>query len=256
MIRIDAHVSISGRDRQTVDVLRQLQRVETDSAIVFADAASPDLESSNRYILRSGQEFDCYPFYYMGGNPYTDTRMDLEIPPDIEEYAGLRWHGWFAESEDRAGRVDRHELDFAVIIMESPEFTGLMTALAYYGKPVLFEEDFAVTLEFVRRYPELTVIIPHMGTLSGGQDQVIGQFYRNENVVFTTSHGVLDQATVRRIGPERLLYSSDFPYGRPADEIEKIKRLELSDEDEALVFGENVERILNAEVVDPEDEPD
>jgi len=248
MIIVDAHVSVSGRDQQMSDILRRLQRYDTDTAILFADAGSPDLESVNRYVLRSGREFDCYPFYYLGGNPFTDTRMDLEPPPDLEEYAGLRWHGWFAESEDRAGRVDGHELEFAIMTMESPEFTGLMAALAFYGKPVIFQEDFAVTLEFVRRYQELTIIIPHLGTLSGGQEKVVGQFYRHENVHFTTSHGTLDPITLSRLGPERLLYASDFPYGRPEHEIEKIKRLELSDEDEALVFGENVERILNTEI--------
>jgi hypothetical protein len=248
MIIIDAHVSVSGRDQQIGHVLGQLHAVDTDSAIVFADATAADLESSNRYILRSGQEFDCYPFYYMGGNPFTDTRMDLDVPPNLEDYSGLRWHGWFAESEDRGGRVDRHELDFAVMTMESPEFTGLMAALAYYDKPVLFEEDYAVTVEFVRRYPELKIIIPHLGVLSGGQENVVGQFYRNPNVYFTTSHGVLDPVTMSRLGPERLLYASHFPYGKAKEEIAKIKQLELSDEEEALVFGENVERILSREV--------
>lgn len=254
MIIVDAHVSISGRN-QTGDVLAALRQFDVDSAIVFADAASVDLESINRYVLRSGQEFDCYPFFYMGGNPYTDSRLDLEAPPDLDEYAGVRWHGWFAESEDGTGRVDRHELEFAVMTMESPEFTGIMSALLYYGKPIIFQEDFAVTLEFVRRYEDLTIIIPHMGLVSGGQERVIGQFHGNRNVCFTTSRGSIDPVMLRRVGPERLLYASDFPHGKPAHEIEKIKRLELPDEDEALVFGENVERILNREVNGDEPEP-
>jgi Amidohydrolase len=253
VIIIDSHVHISGRDRQTGEVLRKLKRYDVDSAVIFADAESADLEASNRYVLLSGQEFDCYPFYYLGGNPFTDTRMDLEIPVNLEDFAGIRWHGWFAEFEDRTGRVDRHELEFAVVTMESPEFIGLMSALSYYGKPIMFEEDFAVTLEFVRRFPELKIIIPHMGLLSGGEEQVIGQLYRERNVSFTTSHGTIDPVTLRRLGPERLLYASDFPHGSPAAEIEKIKRLEIGDEDEALVFGENIERILNRELDEDED---
>lgn len=248
MIIIDAHVHISGRDQQTGQVLRQLAQFDVDTAIIFPDAESSDLEASNRYVLRSGQEFECYPFYYLGGNPFTDTRMDLELPTNLEEYAGVRWHGFFSESADRAGRVDRHELEFAVFIMESPEFVGLMSALNFYSQPIIFEEDFAVTLEFVRRFPELKIIIPHMGSTSGGEETVIGQLYRESNVYFTTSHGTIDPVTLRRLGPERLLFSSDFPHGDPNLEIEKIKRLELGDEDEALVFGENVERILGREL--------
>lgn len=250
MIIIDAHVHISGRDQQTGHVLQQLHRFDVDSAVLFADAESADLNAGNRYVLRSGQEFDCYPFYYLGGNPFTDTRMDLEIPPNLEEYAGVRWKSWFAESIDRMGRVDRHELEFAVVTMESAEFVGLMSALNFYGHPILFEEDFAVTLEFVRRFPELKIIIPHMGSVNGGEENVIGQLYREPNVYFTTSQAVIDPVSLRRLGPERLLYSSDFPYGNPEQEMEKIKRLDLGDEDEALVFGENVERILGRELTE------
>jgi len=253
MIIIDAHVNISGRDQHTGDVLRALRRVDTDSAIIFADAETVDLAIANRYVLRSGQEFDLYPFYYIGGNPYTDTRADLEVSVNLDEYAGIRWHYWFAESEDRTGRVDRHELEFAVMTMESAEFEGLMAALKFYGKPIIFQEDFAVTLEFTRRYGELNIIIPHMGMLSGGEERVLGQLYREPNIYFTTSRGALDPVILRRIPPERLLYASDYPYGNPAAEIDKIRQLDLGDEDEALVFGENVERILNREVDEAEE---
>lgn len=250
MILIDAHVHISSPNYRTDDVLRTLKRVDTDSALIFPDAESTQLESENRYVLRSGQEFDCYPFYYIGGNPFTDTRSDLEVPHNLGEYSGVRWHHWFGESPDRTGRVDRHELEFAVVTMESPEFEALTSALRFYDKPIMFEEDFAVTLEFIARYGDLKVIIPHMGLLSGGEENVIGRLYTNANVYFTTSHGTLDPVTLRRVGPERLLYSSDYPYGDPVENIEKIKRLDLGDEDEAMVFGENAERLLNREVGD------
>ncbi|HZT96061.1 MAG TPA: amidohydrolase family protein [Chloroflexota bacterium] len=251
MILIDAHVSVSTVRHRADAVLKALKRFDTDSAIIFADSQSPDLAAENRYVLRSAQEFDCFPLYYLGGNPYTDTRMDLELPDSLEEYAGIRWHRWFGESRDLTGRVDRHELEFAVVQMETTEFESLMSALHYYDLPILLEEDFAVTLEFVERYGEMVkVIIPHMGMFSGGVDLVVGRLYRNPNIYFTTSYAPLDPVLVSRIGAERLLYASDYPYGDPAQNIEKIKHLDLSDEDEALIFGENVERLLHRDVED------
>lgn len=250
MFIVDASVHVSQRNHPTDEVLKALRPFDVDSAIIFADSESPDLESQNRYVLRSGQEFDLFPFYYLGGNPFTDTRMDLEVPPNIEEYAGVRWHGWFGESPDRAGRVDRHELEFAVMTMETPEFEALMSALAFYSKPILFEEDFGVTAEFVARYGELRIIIPHMGALSGGEEKVLGRFYQNKNVNFTSGRGAIEQLTLRRLGPERILFASDYPHGSPADSMDKIKLLGLGDEDEALVFGENVERLLGIEAED------
>lgn len=254
MILIDAHVHVSSRGNSTDAALKALQSVETDSAIIFANAESDDLEAENRYVLRSAQEFDCFPFYYLGGNPFTDNRMDLEIPTNLDEYAGLRWHGWFGESVDLTGRVDRHELEFAVMIMESPEFEALMAALVFYRMPVLFEEDFGVTAEFVARYANLKIIIPHMGAYSGGEENVMRRLHGYENVFFTTSHSTLDSTYARRIGPERLLYASDFPYGDPKQARDRVTRLGFSDEDEALVFGENVERLLNRDLEDEVEE--
>ena len=253
MILIDSRVHVSSRGHRTETVLKDLKQVDTDSAIVFADAESDDLVAENRYVLRGAQEFDCFPFYYLGGNPFTDTRMDLETPANLEDYAGLRWHGWFGESRDLTGRVDRHELEFAVMTMESPEFESLMTALAFYDMPLMFEEDFGVTVEFVARYENLKIIIPHMGAFSGGEENIMNRLHGYENVYFTTSHSTLDSTYARRIGPERLLYASDFPYGDPKQAIDRVRTLNFSDEDEALVFGENVERLLNRDLDDDDD---
>ena len=253
MILIDSHVHVSSRGHRTDTVLNTLKRVETDAAILFADAESDDLAAENLYVLRSAQEFDCFPFYYLGGNPFTENRMDLEIPVNLEDYAGLRWHGWFGEAADLTGRVDRHELEFAVMIMESPEFESLMSALAFYDMPVMFEEDFGVTVEFVARYDHLKIIVPHMGAFSGGEENVMRRLHANESVYFTTSHSTLDSTYAKRIGPERLLYASDFPYGNPKDAIDRVRQLGFSDEDEALVFGENVERLINRDLDDEDD---
>jgi hypothetical protein len=253
VILIDARVHVASRRNRTEEVLETLKQADTDTAIIFADALSDDLGAENRYVLRGAQEFDCFPFYYLGGNPFTDTRMDLEIPVNLEEYAGLRWHGWFGEGPDLTGRVDRHELEFAVMIMESPEFESLMSALAFYDMPVMFEEDFGVTVEFVTRYENLKIIIPHMGAYSGGEENVMKRLHGNENVYFTTSHSTLDSTYARRIGPERLLYASDFPYGDPKQAIDRVRSLGFSDEDEALVFGENVERLLNRDLDEDDD---
>lgn len=255
MILIDSRVHVSARRHRAEEVLKVLKRVDTDSAIIFPDAESDDLTAENRYVLRGAQEFDCFPFYYLGGNPFTETRMDLEIPVNLEDYAGLRWHGWFGEGPDLTGRVDRHELEFAVMTMESPEFESLMSALAFYDMPIMFEEDFGVTVEFVTRYENLKIIVPHMGAYSGGEENVMQRLHDNANVYFTTSHSTLDSTYARRIGPERLLYASDFPFGDPKQALDRVRNLGFSDEDEALVFGENVERLLNRDLDDDHYEP-
>jgi hypothetical protein len=254
MYIVDSHVHIMHDRQRTEETIKRLKRYNIDAAVLFADSESPDLTAENRYVRWSAQEFESYPFYYLGGNPFTDTRMDLEVPDNLEEYRGVRWHGWFGESVDRTGRVDRHELEFAVMTMERPEFEALMAAIAFYSLPILFEEDFGVTAEFVVRYPNLKIIIPHMGLYSGGQEMVIGRYYQHPNVHFTTSRERIEPVTLRRIGPERLLFASDYPYSDPGEELEKIRALDLGDEEEAMVLGENIERLMN--LIDPLEDDD
>ena len=50
---------------------------------------------------------------------------------------------------------------------------------------------------------------------------------------------------VATIGAERVLFGSDGPGCVPALEIEKVRLVGLSPEDEALVLGGNIKRILD-----------
>jgi predicted TIM-barrel fold metal-dependent hydrolase len=100
------------------------------------------------------------------------------------------------------------------------------------------------------QYPEVDFIIPHLGSFSGdwrAHQQVVDQMARHANVYGDTS-GVyrfdyLEQA-VRRAGPEKLLFGSDGPWLHPELELHKVRLLGLSPEDEALVCGGNIARLM------------
>jgi hypothetical protein len=100
------------------------------------------------------------------------------------------------------------------------------------------------------QYPDVAFIIPHLGSFSGdwrAHQQVVDQMVRHANVFGDTS-GVyrfdyLAQA-VRRAGPRKLLFGSDGPWLHPAVELHKVRLLGLSPQDEALVCGGNIARLL------------
>src|SRR6266567_1279198 len=150
---IDAHVSVD-RERYPIDkVLSVLSASKVYRAIIFADPHAESIPEQNRYVLEAAREHDLFPFYYLGGNPWSDSRPDsLELPANLDEYAGIRWHRWVGEGFDRTGEFDRDELDWAMGLMESPEFEAFAAAAAHYNLPVLFEESLAVTVEFVLRF--------------------------------------------------------------------------------------------------------
>jgi predicted TIM-barrel fold metal-dependent hydrolase len=244
---IDAHVALDSTRYPVERALRALSEARIGSAVIFPDARSTDPEIENAYVLRVAQEHGLYPFYYLGGNPWTDTRPDELVPPDnLEEYAGIRWHRWVGEAIDREGNLDRDELEWAVNLLESPEFESLAAAAAHYNMPIMVEESLAVTLEMVLRFPSLDFIVPHLGAQSGGQTNVMRAFWDQPNVYFDTSLSLLDEATLSRVGIERILFGSGFPEGDPEAEIDKIDRLPISEDLKEGIYGDNLQRLLEA----------
>jgi uncharacterized protein len=244
---IDAHVALD-MDRYPVErALQALNAAKIGSAVIFPDARSAEHDRQNAYVLEAARRHDLYPFYYLGGNPFTDTRPDELVAPDnLGEYAGIRWHRWIGESIDREGRLDRDELEWGVSLMESPEFEAVAAAAATYNLPVMLEESLAVTLEFVLRFPSLDFIIPHLGMQSGGQINIMRALWEQPHVYFDTSLALLDEATLSRVGTERILFGSGFPQGDPETEIDKIDRLPISEDLKEGIYGNNIESLLSA----------
>ena len=243
---VDGNVSIDEDRFPLGKALDVLGSSHIERAVIFADSRSQDIERQNRYVLESAQAHDLYPFYYVGGNPFTNTRPDnLEVPDNIGEYAGIRWHRWVGESVDREGLLDEDELEWAVNLMESSEFEALTAAAAYHDLPVLFEESFAVTLEFALRYPSLDIIVPHLGARSGGEANILRSLWDQPHVYFDTSLALLDEATLSRLGSERILFGSAYPYGDPEEELNKIDRLPISEDLKEGIYGDNLVSLLS-----------
>lgn len=242
---IDANVSIDSK-RYTVErAMQVLAASRIDRAVVSADARSEEPELQNEYVLGAARAHNLYPFYYLGGNPFTDSRPDeLRIPDNVSDYAGIRWHRWIGEGIDREGILDRDELEWAVNLMESPEFEAMTAAMAHYNLPILFEESFSVTLELVLRYPSLDVIVPHLGARSGGESNVMRVLWDQPNVYFDSSLALIDETILARVGTERILFGSGFPYGDPEAEIEKIDRLPIPEDVKETIYGDNIVALL------------
>jgi len=93
-------------------------------------------------------------------------------------------------------------------------------------------------------------IIPHLGSFTDdwkAHQQVIYQIARYPNVYADTSavrqFDYLVQA-VRRAGPRKLLFGSDGPWTHPGLELHKIRLLGLPRDQQAMVLGGNVLRLL------------
>jgi Tat protein secretion system quality control protein TatD with DNase activity len=243
---VDAHASLDRVKYPVERLLKTMRASHIGNAVVFADANARNIEEQNEYVLRVAREHSLIPFYYIGGNPHTDTRPDsIPLPDHFDEYAGVRWHRWVGEDVDRDGRLDRDELDWAIALMESAEFEAFAAAAAHYDLPVIVEESLAVTVEMVLRYPSLDFIIPHLGSRNGGEANVIRALWDTPNAYFTTSLGVLDETILQTVASDRLFFSSGFPYGDPEAEVDKIDRMPIPEDVKEAIYGENVLSLLS-----------
>ncbi|MGI8824050.1 MAG: amidohydrolase family protein [Chloroflexota bacterium] len=244
-MNVDCHVGVD-RERFPVErALEILARSGVQRAVIFTDAHSTEPDKQNEYVLQQAKERDLYPFFYIGGNPYTDTRPDaLTLPDNLPDFAGIRWHRWIGEGIDREGRMDRDELDWAINLMESADFEAVVSAAAHYAMPIMVEESLAVTVEFALRYPSLDIIVPHMGARSGGEANVLRALWDAPNVYFDTSLSHLDETALARLGTERIFYGSGFPEGDPEHELGKIDRLPVPEDVKEGIYGDNVVSLL------------
>ena len=99
-------------------------------------------------------------------------------------------------------------------------------------------------------YPDVSFIIPHLGSFADdwrAQLVLIDHLVRHPNVFADTSgvrrFDLLEQA-VQRAGANKILFGTDGPWLHPAVELAKVKVLNLSPADEALVLGGNFLRLI------------
>jgi uncharacterized protein len=111
----------------------------------------------------------------------------------------------------------------------------------------------------LRKYPDLNFIIPHLGGFADDwmtHMHLIDQLCRFPNVYADTSWvrywDCLVQA-VKRAGPHKIIFGSDGPLLHPGVELYKIKMLGLPWQQESLVTGGNIARLIGYAARDSND---
>ena len=124
--------------------------------------------------------------------------------------------------------------------LTEPRMSALMDKVMEMGIPVNFEEHFDVTVPFVDLYPNVKIILPHMGGLNGGSQRILEAVGHKPNVSFDISLAGISEGLIREYGVGKFLCGSDHPYGSPSWSIDRVHKLNVSEEDKRAVFSGNV----------------
>jgi hypothetical protein len=180
---------------------------------------------AHQYLLSlTDPEIRIFPYFFV----WNDFAWEDLAP----EYAAIKWH--------------RHPEE-PVYHYDDPRCREFLEVVRARGLPILLEESLENTLWFLEELaPDLPVIIPHLGGLSGGYIALDrAGVWRRPRVYADTAVAALPEIKdyLRRFGSERLLFGSDYPFGHPASELAKILSLNLPEEDARAILGDNFRRL-------------
>ncbi|HEV7587857.1 MAG TPA: amidohydrolase family protein [Longimicrobium sp.] len=213
------------------DYLRWAEQYGIAKTVIFAPFHSDYLEANRevaRIAARRPGRFWCYAFVH--------AQRDRGRVGEMVREAVER-HGF------RGIKVHRHDGRITREVCE---------AARRYRLPVLYDVMGEVSqVELIaREYPDVVFIIPHLGSFADdwrAQVALVDHLVRKPNV-FTDTSGIrrfdILKEAVQRAGARKFLFGSDGPWLHPGVELEKVRALGLSPEDERLVTGGNLLRLL------------
>ncbi|MFO7715093.1 amidohydrolase family protein [Desulfosarcina sp.] len=193
----------------------------------FADTPAWRLRrrESNAYLLSlDPAELTVYPYFFIWN--------DFAVEQLSAAHCGIKWHRHAGEP---------------IYQYDDPRCRSALDKIRLRRLPVVLEEEFDHTLRFIRDLANgITVIIPHLGMLNGGFRSIIAAgLWELENVWADTALASPGEVReyIRRFGHQRLMFGSDFPFGDPYSELQKIRSLKLDPAAEAEVLGGNFIRL-------------
>jgi len=230
---VDSHVhwgpSITmGTDVTTNWIFREQKEAGVTHVIIlpFPSTAIASNDINVRLLDETRRVKQFIPYFYIREN-------FPSIPP---EYFGGKWH-WMRGWQDTASNYD---------LLDDPDLPDLVERLRNTDKPIIFEEELDFTVQFVERFPGLKLIIPHLGLLGGNPLDFLRSFKEKENIYFDTALG--GQSTIREfvrtIGPERVIFGSDIPFGSMESELAKVTGLSLSYTDKKRILADNILELI------------
>lgn len=211
----------------TREILQQQEETGVTHVVLipFPSTAIMSNEINSRLLNETERVEHFVPYYYI--------REDFSPIPD--EYRGGKWH-WMRGRQDSASNYK---------VLDDPDLPHLIEQLSQADKPIVFEEELDFTERFVKTAPGLKLIIPHLGLLGGNPIDFLNTFKDKPNVFFDTA--LADRSTilkfVKTIGPERVLFGSDIPFGSMRTELPKVVDLDIPDAEKELILSGNIIRL-------------
>ncbi len=251
IIDADTHISPTAEDAFAItysDLLKRMDKNEvTQSLVWLRPPYMREISSSNKYV---SEAVKAHPDRLLGFG-WTDPHFGFQMARDeiwrcVEEYG---FYGVKLNGAQNSFFID--DPKFSIPLIEEIAKTGKLLAF-HVGTDAYEQTNPFRVAKIAKLFPQTTILMVHMGgvgfhDLTAAAIEVAEQ---HPNIVLIGS-AVRFEAVLRalkRLGPDRLCYGSDTPFGLMQISIAAYKALmsdEFSFEDQQKVMGGNIARVLD-----------
>jgi uncharacterized protein len=189
----------------------------------------------------------------------TFARANQEIADICRRYAG-KFIGYAKHDPDNErGKIRQmllhecHDLGLRGLKLHKRPGPEILDVVAELGIPIIYHPgSVSLFYDIARNYPTVDFILAHLGSdLSNDWREHIAAIelaraypnvYLDTGAVMLTRY--IEQA-VEQLGPAKIIFGSDEPEVDCRLEIYKIRMLKLGKEDEQMILGGNIARLLS-----------
>jgi predicted TIM-barrel fold metal-dependent hydrolase len=225
------------RQLEPAEMVTALKRRGISKAIVSSSLAIVyDYQEGNRLLAEAIRPHpELFGYVTINLNYATEGIQELEAYLSNPKFVGIKIHQNYSRQ-----RID------------SPDGRRVIRAFNEYRRPLLLH-TYSSSLEspwnavpVAKLFPGVPIILAHMGGDAWVEGIRAAKESPNLYVDMCASWADADKVAdaVKELGPERVLFGSDFTLFDPAHTLGMIEDADLSDDDRELILHGNAERLF------------
>jgi predicted TIM-barrel fold metal-dependent hydrolase len=244
---IDSHVHLKHGDAARTEfsarvIVEVMDKAGIDQSIVFAMCTTT--KRSIEMAERAVAEYPSRLIPYAYALPHYERPVIKELEAAL---AGRRFRGIKIHAGEC--RLEEYLID------------PVLKLAGRFGVPCLIDAagNHAAAKRLAEAFPENSLIFAHMGAYGTTNAHLVDSFIRlaeDHDRVLLDLSGVALEAKIaeaaRKVGAAKLVWGTDGPYAHPdlvtfaRNELEKIRRLPISQKEKDDILGGNIARLLKS----------
>lgn len=212
------------------------------SSGIHSAVCLPASATSNSELINNINSQKDFKFYFAAWINPEDGELDSFLENNIDDIPLFKFH----PSIQKRKITDESYKKYIKLAIESDK-----PIIVHCGR---WQEiaSFKYALELHKNSPELKIILAHLG---GDQPSLYLECAKevkklNSKNIYLGTESVREfyfvNEVVNTVGPERIIFGSDYNLGLPKMYIPIIESLKIPDSDKELIFSGNITELLNS----------